>query len=476
MNRPDEHGQNFPSNPTGQGMIEDDEVIDLRDVFNKLGRGVGQILGLALLGLVIAVVGYLIIHPWHSVSSFTRVVFSFPSLGKGEYPDHSKFQADDLRAPEIIAEALKQQGLDTASEFQSQIRDALSIEAIIPAEITAEHARLQAAGQPLPVYVPDEYIVSLSLPAKVSISKDQRARLLNEIVSVYRESFRRTYTSTLAGFGHAFDDLHNADFPEYEQIFSREIDNITDYLTQQLEQGGSFRSPTTNLSFKDLLHQTQLFAQNRLSEPLELIYQHGLSRNRTMAMTKMEYSLRIIDDQQRHTAEDQKVFRDLLAQTQTRNNALDAKSPADLTRSEVSLLNQEPDSLLATNTQAFLVSRALQSGLKASQLQADKVQLLEQLEAIKSAKENPGDVAKAQKSFDELEPAYQELIDHIRKTQADFARQQFANAIRISDEVATPNRVHRMLALTGAAGCFLGLAAGMGLSLLGIYIGSCKKN
>jgi hypothetical protein len=30
--------------------------------------------------------------------------------------------------------------------------------------------------------------------------------------------------------------------------------------------------------------------------------------------------------------------------------------------------------------------------------------------------------------------------------------------------------------LTGVSGCLLGLAAGVGLSLLGIYIGSSKKN
>jgi hypothetical protein len=472
MNNPDEHAHN----PTGRGMIGEDTIIDLRDIFMRLGQGLGQTLGVALLGTVIAIVGCLISRPRQLVSTSTRIVLFFPGLEKGQYPDHSKFQPDDLRDTGIIAEALKRKGLDTSGELQSQIRWGLSIEGAISPGITKERDRLRAAGQPLPVYVPDEYIVTLSLPAKFPIDKEQRSRLLNEIVSVYSEKFQRTYTSTLAAFGQAFDDLHNVDFPAYEQVFGREMENITDYLTQQLKQGESFRSPTTNLSFKDLLHQTQLFAQNRLSEPLELIYQHGLSRNRTVAIKKMEYSLRILDDQQRHAAGDQKVFTDLLAQTQARNDALDARSQADLPRSETPTLNQDPDSLLANNTQAFLVSRALQSGLKASQLQADKVQLLEQLEAMKSAKENPGDMAQAQKSLDELQPAYQELIANIRKTQADFAHQQFADAIRIGDAVTAADETSRKLFLIGAAGCLLGLAAGMGLSLLGIYTGSCKKN
>jgi hypothetical protein len=476
MNSPDEYGHNPPGNPSGRRLIEEDDGIDLRDIFKRLGRGLGQILGLAMLGTVIAMVGNLVSRPWQSVSTSTRVVFSFPGFEKGEYPDHSKFQPDDLRAPEIIAEALKQQGLDTSDEFQSQIRGALSIEGIISPESTKERDRMRAAGQPLPFYLPDEYIITLSLPDKFPINKEQRSHLISEIVSVYHEKFQRTYTSTLAAFGHVFDSLHNADFPEYQQIFSREIDSITDYLTQQLEQAKSFRSPTTNLSFKDLLDQTQLFAQTRLNEPLELIYQGGLSRNHTSAIAKMAYSLRMLDDQERHAIDDQKVFRDLLAQTQARNYFLDANEQATQSHSEAPVFDQYPGSLLTNDTGSFLVRRALEAGLKVSQLQADKSLLLEQLETMKSAKEDAGGLAQIQKLLDALEPAYQELIANIRKTQADFARQQFADAVRTSDAVTTTNGTVRKLALIGAVGCFLGLAAGMGLSLLGIYIGSSKKS
>jgi hypothetical protein len=459
MHSPDEHGHPTPD----QRMIEDDDFIDLRDTIRRLGRGLGQILGLAMLGAVIAMVGFLIIRPWQSVSTSTRIVFSYPGFEKGEYPDHSKFQPNDLRTPEVIAEAIKRQGLDMSAEFQSQLRGALGIAGVIP------------PGSPKD-YLPDEYIVTLTLPERFPISKDQRARLLNEIVGVYHENFQRTYSSTLAAFGHVFDILPNADFPEYQLIFNREIDNITDYLTQQFEQGKSFRSPTTNLSFKDLLDQTQFFAQNRLSEPLERIYQGGLSRNRTLEMAKMEYSLRLLDEQEQHAAGDQKVFTNLLAQTQAQSYVVDTKSQANQPHPEIAMLDQDFDSLPASETYSFLIRRALESGLKASQLQADKALLLDQLEAMKSAKEDPGAMAQVQKLLAELEPAYQELIDNIRKTQADFARQEFAGAIRISDAVTTTDGTSRRLALTGAMGCFLGFAAGAGLSLLGVYIGSAKKN
>jgi hypothetical protein len=190
----------------------------------------------------------------------------------------------------------------------------------------------------------------------------------------------------------------------------------------------------------------------------------------------MDYSLRMLDEQEQHAIEDQKVFTDLLTQPRAQRYALDAKSQANQPHPEIPLLDQDFDSLPANETYSLLVHYALKAGLKVSQLQADKAQLLEQLESIKSTKDDPGAMAQVQKSLTELEPAYQELIDNIRKTQADFAHQQFADAIRISDAITTTDRIGRKLALAGAAGCFLGLAAGMGLSLLGIYIGSCRKN
>jgi hypothetical protein len=476
MNSPDKHADN----PSGQSMIEKDEVIDLRDTCKKLGRGLGQIIGLAMLGSVIAVAGKLATSPEQTVLTSTRVIFSFDGFEKGEYPDHSKFQPDDLRAPEIISESLKRQGLDVTGELQSHIRGSLDIEGIVPPDIAKDRDRLRALGQIPRLYTPDEYAVTLSLPRNFMLSSEQREHLLNEIVSVYREKFQRTYALVPVDFGNLFDALQRADFPEYEQIFNREIDKISTYLAQQLDQSKFFRSPTTNLSFQDLIGQTQFFSQTQLTEVLGLIYQGGLSRNRTIAIAKMNYSLQNLEGEERHWMENEKVIHDLLAQTQVQAQSyvLGIKSQAT---------NQQPsatptldqgliDSLLANDAYNFLVRRALDAGLQVKNLQADKAQLLERLEAMKSAKEDTGAIAQVEKSLAELEPAYQELIDNIRKTQADFARQQFADAIRMSDAVTTTGGIARMLALTGAAGCFLGLAAGMGLSLLGVYIGSAKKN
>ena len=87
------------------------EGIDLRDVFARLARGFAQTLGLAALGLVIAAVIYLVASPSVTTTTTSRVIFAFDGFAKGEYPDHTKFQPDDLRAPDVVIEALNRQKL-----------------------------------------------------------------------------------------------------------------------------------------------------------------------------------------------------------------------------------------------------------------------------------------------------------------------------------------------------------------------------
>jgi hypothetical protein len=450
-------------------------------MFARLWRGLAPTLGFAALGLAIAAAIYFVASPFTSTTTSMRVTFAFSGYGRGEYPDHSKFQPDDVRAPDIIVEALKQQGLETTDDFQGKVRAALTIEGIIPPNVTKERDRLRAAGQTPAPYLPDEYLVTLTLPRKFPLSSRQRELLLNKIVSLYEEKFQRTYADVPVAFGSAFESLRKADYFEYEVILNNEVENIIAYLNQQLDQAKTYRSPTTNLSFSDLLSQTEQFAQIQLNETLGIIRANGLSRDRALAMVKMGYYLRTLEDQEQKALEEEKVVDDLLGKTQERsqNYVLGIKSQATQQRSETPLLDQGLiDSLLANDAYNFLVRRALDAGLAVKRIQAEKAQLLERRKTMQEFVKNEDKdqsilIAQVQKSLADLEASYKELISSIRKTHADFAKQQFADAIRISMQPQTSSK-YRPLAVAGAIGGFIGLALGMGLSLLGIYGGGRK--
>jgi hypothetical protein len=474
---PNDPSHGDPARPDSS-RASDHDGLHLAEVFKRLCGGLAQTLGLALSGAAIGAVICVFAGPFTSVTTSMRITFAFSGYGRGEYPDHSKFQPDDVRAPDIVADALTRQGLDGAETFASRIRSAMTIEGLIPANVIKERDRLRANGQVPASFIPDEYLVTLTVPHNFPLGTRQRELLLNEIVSLYQEKFQRTYVEMPVSFGSAFESLRNADFFEYEMILNAEILNISGYLNQQIDQAKLFRSPTTNLSFSDLLSQTDFFSQIRLSEALGLIRQNGLSSNRSLAMVKMDYYLSVLEDREHKVLEDEKVVDKLLADTQERsqNYVLGIKSQTTQERSETPILDQGLiDSLLANDAYNFLVRRALEAGLKVKEVQAEKDQLVERRKTMELfLKGNPDDqsvvTAQVQKLLGGLEGSYNDLISKIRKTHADYARQQFADAIRVSMQPTTSNRFTPVV-FAGIEGGIIGVALGVGLSLLGIYIG-----
>jgi hypothetical protein len=455
---------------------------DARQVLERIRRGTAAILGLAALGMALGITICLLASSFSSTTTSMRVAFAFKGFGRGEYPDHSKFQPDDLRAPDIVLEALKRQGLDTTDDFQTRVRAAITVEGVISPAVTKERDRLRAAGQSPAPYLPDEFIVTLSLPRKFPLNSHQRELVLNEVVSSFQEKFQNTYAELPEGFGSAFDSLQSADFFEYELILDKEIENIDTYLTQQLDQAKTFRSPSTNLGFNDLLRQTEIFAQIQLSETLGLIRENGLSNNRALAMVKMDYYLHTLEDQEQRALAEEKVVDDLLAKAQDRsqNYILGIKSQSNQPRTEAPIIDQGLiDSLLANDSENFLVHEALAAGLKVKRVQADKSELLERRKSMEDFLKAPTEdqssiIAQMKKSVAALEASYKTLITNIRKTHADFAKQQFADAVRITMQPVSAT-IYRPLALAAAVGGFAGFSLGIGLSLLGIFIGANRR-
>jgi hypothetical protein len=454
----------------------DDDTIDLSELFARLRRGLLATLGLSALGLVLAAVAFFIASPLQQARTSSRVVFSFDGFERGEYPDGSKFQADDLRAPEVVLSALREQGLETTEQKQTEIRSALTIEGIIPDSIVKGRDRLRAAGQTPPPFQPDEFLLTLTLPRKFPMDTRQRELLLTRIVNAYRENFTQSYASVPLDFGSAFDVLSGADYFEYELILNTEIQNILSYLQQQQDIAHSFRSRTTNFTFGDLLKQTERFTQIKLNGMLGLIRQNGLSKNRALAMVKMDYYLRSLEDRELRARNEETVILDLLAKTQQRGDGyvLGVKSQAAQTRPDSPVLDQGLiDSLLANDAYNFLVRKALDAGLRLKDVQAEKAVLLERKQTMESflneeAKDQSAIVDSVQNSLSVVEDAYRELIKSIRVTHEDFAQQQYADAVRLSMQAETGS-FYVGLAKAAIAGLSVGMAVGVGISLLGIF-------
>lgn len=450
---------------------------DFSELLHLLWKGARQTLGLAFLGVIVASVVYLIATPLIPNSTSTRVTFSFEGFNRGEYPDHSKFQPDDLRAPDIITSAMRNLGIDSTNELQTKIRAGIAIEPIIPLAVVKERDRLRAAGQTVPPYISDEYDVTLTLPREVTLPAKQRRLLLEEIINAYKENFQRTFADVPLSLGSTFAELKGADLSEYEFILNTAIDKIISYLQEKRLEDRLYRSPTTNLSFGDLIDQTRIFAELRVYDVLGPIRKYGLSENREASLVRIAFDLHDIQDREDEAVADQSVISDLLTQAQNRAQSyvLGVKTQSNQPRSETPLLDQGLiESLLANDSYNMLVRRAIDEGMAVKRIQAEKAKVLERKKILEDPPViAPGDrlemIAKVRKATDELTKGFDELISKIRKTNADYARQKFGNAVSISSPVKTEGFA-KPLIIASAIGFFLGFSGGIGLSLLGIFL------
>lgn len=451
-----------------------DDSIDFMEMLARLRRGLPLILGLASIGIAIGILLVLLTTNQRSVISTLRVTFGFQGFEHGTYPNGTKFQADDLRAPDVVNEAISRLGIKNAPpDLASKIRGAIGISGFVSPTLIKERDRLRASGQNVPPYFPDEYEITLSLPRDFALDVRQRELLLAEISNVYLEKFRRTYVALPPEFGDAFASLKNADFVEYELILTKEVQSLISFLEQQSEQARQFRSPTNNLSFQDLLKHAEFFSQIRLNDVLGLIYINGLSRDRTYAMVKMDYYLRTLGDQEMRLKEEESVVTNLLGKTQerTQNYVLGIKSQAAQSRPEAPLLDQGLiDSLLANDSYNFLVRKALDAGLAVKRIQSDIAKLQDRRRRMESfmkgeVKDQAAAISATQKALGELELDYHNLLSKVRTTMDDFSRQEYADAMRISMQARTSSLLMSLL-LGALVGCGTGLALGLGLALI----------
>jgi len=457
-------------------------TLDLRGIIKTLGRGISQILALGLLGLSLSTVTYLLLEFKLTDVTRTRVTFSFDGFDKGEYPDHSRFQPDDLRTPEIILEAIKRQGLPASDTLQTEIRNALEIEAIFPESVLKQRDRLRNSGQTPPLYVPDEYEMTLSLPHNSSISNRQREVLLRDIAEVFREHFTRTYEKLPTSFGSVFTTLSDSDFPDYEMEIAKDLNALTTFLEQRQAMANSYRSQSTNLSFNDLLENVNNLRQIEFNEVLGVIWQNGLSKDRRSSLIKIDYRLRSLRFQEQQVLANQGVINDLLMQVQSRSPSyiLGVKGQLPQPQASTPIIDQGLlDSLLANDSYNMLVRKALDNGVELKQIQYQEAQLLDKRTALNAFLEkDPGDqsaiIKQVRSSLTSLESHYNNLVSSIRRTNDDFIRQQYANAVQISDAVTTRRSILHLIE-SALIGLILGITAGAGFCLLGIDLRHSKS-
>jgi hypothetical protein len=427
--------------------------------------------GLALVAASIGALLALVIYWSNPPETFMRVQFSFPGIEAGKNPDGSAFMAEGLRAPDVVAAALKGSGLPLDDKAQAAWRNSLNVVGLVPPQYQKKEADATRN-----TYFPDEYLIACNYSDRGGRDIRVRERFLHALFSAYRDRFRRTYSELPFQFGTVFASLQSADYYEYELLLNQDLRDIRQFLAKMRESAVTFRSPTTQLSFADLETQTAYFERIKLNQALGLIQSTGMTKDRKVALIKMDYYLRLLNEEERRDREEESLVRNLMDRLDQRSQSyvMTASSQIDPTRSTGPVVDRQLlESLLKTDAYNFLVRKALEAGTRARQTTARKEELSERFKRMEafSKAEIPNQTELRQQvdqALTELKVDYQRLTDAIRQTYSDYAEQASGGGLRISVPPTTKS-VWRPFLLCSALGAGLGLGIGVGLSLLGVF-------
>lgn len=433
------------------------ETIDLHELWARLVRGAPRTIGLALLGAALAAAGFFISGSFQTAHTTARVTLSFHGLERGEYPDQSKFQPEDLRAPSIVAEALRRRGV-LDPDLQTRIRDALTISGLTPA----------SSGKEPGAYTPREYSLTLSLPRAFSLSSRDRELFLTELVRTYKEHVQQHYTTLPAGIDWSFDSLAPSAL-SHETSMEREIARAGEFLERLARKHRTFRSARSNLGFGELAAQHRVLVETQFADLQALIEDEGINAS-PIALARLDREIRTLKRSEALAIEEEKFILSLLSRIESRPSSA---SPVNILLGAAAAGDPNATgAVLGADANHLLAQRALTAGLRTRQLQSQLALLHDQREAVVAASELSAEqravkLARLENVWSKFKVSYRRLIETVRQTYEDFEQQELADAARISVPPSTPG-FYRGVGIAALLGLIVGGSLGVGAALLGV--------
>ena len=177
---------------------------------------------------------------------------------EGFTPNVTKLKPEEIRSAVIVSSALEETGLDISVDY---VRNSLSIEGILTEEELNRKEALLSKGEEYTLK-PTNYEVKLSLNSRYSEETVQS--LLTAIVNQYMTWYGNQYviTRTKPGILDA-QLLEKYDYIVAMDMISEAIDNMLEYIQNN---GKTFRSTQTGLSFYDLQTRLQLLKDGKFED------------------------------------------------------------------------------------------------------------------------------------------------------------------------------------------------------------------
>lgn len=337
---------------------KDEVVISFSSIMRKLKKYflpwviVAVLVAVSLLG-VTAVKSFTAKPPLTALVSFT-----YSGIEKGLDPAGRTFDANTLKSPEIIKDALTELNMDI--EKVEKIRQNIEVGGILPSDtidrLTTYNTLMKqitngslSAAQALleTSYYSTQYKIEFNY-GSTGLSKNESVQVLNTMLDKYRDYFYRTYgyNKTL---GAAVSTVNYADYDYIEAVdlFRSTLNTLSKYLRELSNSDKTHFRSVTGYTFDDLYQSAQTITSLDLDKITSYVTSNNLTNDKAASIAYYDYRIENLNRRKDELTESLNAVKAATAEYQ--KDVLLVMQGTDGTGSQVTQGSEKYDSLVQQN-------------------------------------------------------------------------------------------------------------------------------
>ena len=211
-----------------------------------------------------------------------KVVIQYldPCISRGETPDGKEFDSNEIKAPPVILNVLKELGYE--SKKIGSVRENIGVVAITPASAENLKEAKEKLGEEYSFY-PNTYTVTYKGDSSYEATRDILSSVISNYFKYYTE--RYLYLTALNEVDYNLNKK-NFDYLEQAEQLDENVKQTIESLQNYEKDSVSYRSSTTGRSFEDILKDFERIDEYEIPIVFSKIYEAQLSQNKALLINK----------------------------------------------------------------------------------------------------------------------------------------------------------------------------------------------
>ncbi len=203
-------------------------------------------------------------------------------ISQGKTLDGDVFDPNEIKSPAVILNVINELGFE--NKKIDSIRENISISAITPTTAVNIKEAKEKLGEEYQFY-PKTFIITYMGNSSFESTRD----ILSSVIANYFKNYSENYLY-LATLNEVDYNVNKKNFDYIEQIeqIRDNLNNTIESLSSYAKDSAGYRSPTTGLTFDDLLKDFERINEYTVSQIFTTIFEDNITKDKELLVNKYQ--------------------------------------------------------------------------------------------------------------------------------------------------------------------------------------------